>query len=109
MLDGELAVFDAHVAEEHDVVLGELVERAGKLLDVVLVAAADLVEARMEQQARELDARIARQGIAQISILPARVRLDDQHAQLFFADRDRRRELVVVGESFRSLASALRA
>ena len=88
---------DAHVAEEDDVELRKLVEPGRELLDVVLVAAARLAQARVEQQARQLDARVARQGIPQVAVLPARVRLDDQDAELLLADRDRRRERVVVG------------
>ena len=100
---------NAHVAEEDHVELGKLVESGRELLDVVLVAAADLAQARVEQQARDFDARIARQGVAKIAILPARQRLDDQHSQLFLADRDRRGELVVVGNDFVGVLAALRA
>ena len=85
--------------------LDKCFERVGKLLDVVLVAAAHFVEPRVEQQAGKLDARIARQGVPQIAILPARHRLDQQHAELFFADRDRHREAVVVGDGFARLAA----
>ena len=57
-----------------------------------------LSSARVKQQARQLDARIARQGVAQIAVLPPRQRLDDQHPQLLLANRDRSGELVVVGD-----------
>ena len=100
LLGRQLAVFHADVAQEDHVELGELVEAGGKLLDVVLVAAARLAQPRMEQQARELDARVAREGVAQVAVFPARIRLDDQHAQLLLADRDRGRQLVVVGQRF---------
>ena len=42
ILGGQLAILDADVSQKHDVVFGELVEPAGKLLDVILVAAAGL-------------------------------------------------------------------
>ena len=40
LLGRQLAVLEAHVAQEDDVVLRKLVEPGGELLDVVLVAAA---------------------------------------------------------------------
>ena len=109
LLGGQLAVVEADVAQKHDVVLRQLVEPGGELLDVVLVAAADLAQPRMEEQARDLDARVARQGVAQVAILPPRVRLDHQHAQLLLADRDRRGQPVVVGQRLVAVLGDLEA
>ena len=86
------------VAEEDHVELRELVEPVRKLLDVVLVPSPRLAQAGLEEQAGDLDARVARQCISQVAILPPRVRLDDQDLELLLADRDRLARLVVVGE-----------
>ena len=98
VLCSELSLFDSHVTEKNDIVFSQLVEARGELLDVVLVARAYLAEARMVQQARQGNTRIARQGVAQIAIFPARNRFDEQHAKLFLADSDRRGELIVFRE-----------
>ena len=98
LLGGELAVFQAHVSQENHVVLGKLVEPRGELLDVVFVAAADLGEPGMKQQARKVDARVAREGVAEVAVFPPWIRFHHEDPQLFLADRDRSRQLVVVDE-----------
>ncbi len=72
LLGRELVVLEAHVAQKNDVELRELVTTGGELFDVVLVAAAHLAQSGMKEQARKLDAGIARERIAQIAVLPAR-------------------------------------
>ncbi len=52
----------------------------------------------MEEEARDLDPGVAREGIPQVAILPPRIGLDDQDLELLLTDRDRGGELVVVGE-----------
>ena len=54
----------------------------------------------MKQQTGDLDAGIARQRVAEISILPARIRLDHQHLQLLFANRNRGLHVIVVDQRF---------
>src|SRR6516225_9781534 len=76
LLAGELAVADPDVAQEDHVVLGQLVQARGELLDVVLIAAAGLAQSRVEEQARHLHARVAREGVAKVAVLPAGIRLD---------------------------------
>ena len=55
----------------------------------------------MKQQAGNVDARVARERVAKIAVLPARVRLDDQNAQFLFADRNWGSSRVVVLGVFR--------
>src|SRR5579884_1969459 len=92
----QVTVVETHVAEKDDIELGKLLSTGGKLLNVVLVAAAHFAQTRMEQQTPYIHARIARQGIAEITVLPARQRFHDQHAQLLFPNGDRRQETIVV-------------
>ena len=48
LFERELTVVEAHVAEEDDIILGELVEAGGEFLEVVAVAATDFAEPRVE-------------------------------------------------------------
>ncbi len=101
LLGGQLAVTDADVAQKNDVEFRELVEPRRKLLDVILIAASPLAQSRMEQSRHDdFDARIAGEGVAQIAVFPPRIRLDDEHFQFLFADRDGRRAAIVVDQRF---------
>src|SRR5262249_39403515 len=51
---------------------------------------------RMKQQARQLDTRVARQGVAQITVFPTGVRLDDQYAQPLVTHDNWRGQTIVV-------------
>ena len=90
----------AHVAQEDHVETGEFVPSGRELPDVVLVSSARFAQAGMEQQTRQLDAGIARQGVAEIAVLPPGIRFDDQDPQLLLADRHRHAHPIVVRQRF---------
>src|SRR5215207_8731318 len=49
LVERKLVVFYTHVSEKYYIVFGECLERARELLDVILITAADFVEARVKQ------------------------------------------------------------
>ena len=81
LFGGELVRSDADVAEEDDVVFGEVFDFRGELLDVVLALAG--AERGVEEQAGKLDAGIAGKGVAQEAVFPARQGFDDEDADFF--------------------------
>ena len=99
VLQPQLLRLDPHVPHEHDVEAAEL-GLARKLVDVAATAP-DTRELRVEEQAGDLHARVALEGVAQVAVLPARVAVDDEDLQLLLADRDRRRQRVVRREDLR--------
>ena len=100
LLGRQLTVPHADVSQEDHVEPRQLVPPGREALDVVLIAAAGLGQLRMKQQARQLDARVAREGISQVTVFPPWVRLDDQHPELLLANRDGCTQFVVIGDRF---------
>ena len=98
MFLGELVFGNADVADENDIVFGEFFEFFGKRLDVVLAAAG--AERGVEEQAGKLHAGIAGEGVAKEAVFPARLALDDEHADFFRAAGDGEFAGVVRGDEF---------
>ena len=71
VLRTQLPFADADVAEEHHVVAGEHLARAGEGGEVVAPAAG--ADVRVKQHAAQIHARVARKGVSQEAIFPTRL------------------------------------
>ena len=98
VLRAQLPLADADVAKKNHVVAREHFAGTGEGGEVVAPAAG--ADVRVKQQAAQVHAGIAGEGVSQVTVFPARLRIDNQHGQLDHAHGDVKRRRVVVAQPF---------